>query len=127
MRTPIIQRRGAMAPIVVAAMLATLLLASTANAGSLSADQLTARGWTCVPFVPANRTSCFNSGLGRPFPGNPDPPPTYTFLAFDLTTGDLLGSGHLVRQDLYEGQPCAPGEDLYVFRAPIGYYECLHQ
>ena len=57
MRTPIIQRRGAMAPIVVAAMLATLLLASTANAGSLSADQLTARGWTCVPFVPANRTS----------------------------------------------------------------------
>jgi hypothetical protein len=126
MRTSIILRRLTVAPIVAAAMLAAVLLTSTANAGSLSADQLTAHGWTCVPFVPANRTSCFNSGLGRPFPGNSEPSPTYTFLAFDLTTGDYLGTGHLVRQDVYAGQPCAPGDDLYVFRAPIGYYECLH-
>ena len=73
MRTPIIPRRLSLAPIVSAAMLAALLLTSTANAEPVSADKLTANGWTCVPFAPANRTSCFNPGHGRPFPGNPDP------------------------------------------------------
>jgi hypothetical protein len=32
----------------------------------------------------------------------------------------------LIRQDLYSGQPCAPGGEPYVFRALIGYYECVH-
>ena len=93
MRTPIIPRRLTLAPIVSAAMLAALLLTSTANAESVSADKLTANGWTCVPFAPANRTSCFNPGHGRPFPGNPEPAPTYAFLAFDLATGGSSGLG----------------------------------
>jgi len=96
-------------------------------AQAVTREQLEASGWTCVPFAPANRYSCFNPGLGRPFPGNPDPQPSYSFLAFDLTSGEFLGTGHLIRQDLYSGQPCAPGGDPYVFRALIGYYECLHQ
>ena len=127
MRTPTIPRRLTLAPVLAAAMLAALLLTSTVNADSVSADKLIAHGWTCVPFAPANRTSCFNPGHGRPFPGNPEPAPTYAFLAFDLTTGGFLGTGHLVRQDVYAAQPCAPGDDPYVFRAPIGYYECIHQ
>jgi hypothetical protein len=31
---------------------------------------------------------------------------------------------HLIRADLYAGQPC--GDHPYVFRALIGYYECVH-
>ena len=89
-------------------------------------QKLEAQGWTCVEFLPANRWSCFNPGTGRPFPGNPDPRPSYTFLGFDRTSGDFLYTGHLIRQDLYSGQPCAPGGEPYVFRAPIGYYECVH-
>jgi len=86
---------------------------------------LVAHGWTCVEFLPANKWSCFNPGTGRPFPGNPDPRPSYTFLAFDRSSDDFIYTGYLIRQDLYGGQPCAPGHDPYVFRALIGYYECV--
>jgi hypothetical protein len=116
-----------------AALLAAMLLVglthtvggASASAAGVSRDQLEAHSWTCVPFAPANRWSCFNDGAGRPFPGNPDPAPSYTFLAFDMTSGAFLYTGHLVRGDLYQGQPCAPGTDPYVYRAPIDYYECV--
>ena len=109
----------------VAATLVLVLAASPAAAASPSHEQLEANNWTCVPFAPANRWSCFNDGQGRPFPGNPEPAPTYTFLAFDMTSGAFIYTGHLVRGDLYPGQPCAPGSDPYVYRAPIDYYECV--
>lgn len=103
-----------------------LAVVNPGQAQGVSREQLQAHGWTCVEFLPANRWSCFNPGTGRPFPGNPDPSPEYTFLGFDRTTGDFLYTGHLIRGDLYAGQPCAPGSDPYVFRAAIGYYECVH-
>lgn len=100
--------------------------ATTARADGLTRQQLEAHGWTCVPFAPANRWSCFNPGTGRPFPGNPDPAPSYAFLGFDQTTGAFLYTGQLIRGDLYAGQPCAPGGEPYTYRALIGYYECVH-
>ena len=100
-------------------------LVTPATAQGVTREQLEAHGWTCVEFLPANRWSCFDPGVGRPFPGNPDPAPSYNFLGFDRTTGDFLYTGHLIRADLYSGQPCAPGSDAYVFRALIGYYECV--
>jgi len=99
-------------------------VATPAQAQGPTRENLQAHGWSCVEFAPANRWSCFNPGVGRPFPGNPDPAPSYNFLGIDLTTGEFLYTGHLVRQDLYRGQPCAGG-DPYVFRALIGYYECV--
>lgn len=106
-------------------------LAVPAQAEGVTRQTLEAQGWTCVPFPfpPATpiRYSCFNPGLGRPFPNNPDPRPSYTFLAFDAVSGDFIYTGHLIRHDLYSGQPCAPGSDSYVFRPLIGYYECIHQ
>ena len=121
-------RRSMIVGLVAATAAAGLLAALTtsARAGGVTMQQLVAHGWTCVPFLPANRNSCFGPGTGRPFPGNPDPRPTYNFVAFDQTSGEFLYTGHLIRQDLYAGQPCAPGGDLYVFRALIGYYECVH-
>lgn len=97
-----------------------------AQADGVTRDQLEAHGWVCVPFAPANRYSCFEPGVGRPFPGNPDPAASYNFVGFDQTTGAFLHTGHLIRQDIYAGQPCAPGNEPYVFRALIGYYECVH-
>ena len=129
----LVRRESNRPPRVTIALLGLALataLAAAAPAGAaargVDREQLVAHGWACVEFLPANRWSCFNPGLGRPFPGNPDPRPTYVFLAFDRTTDDFIYTGHLIRQDLYAGQPCAPGDDPYVFRAPIGYYECVH-
>ncbi len=110
---------------VVAAILFMGTVASDAGAQGVTPQQLEARGWTC--FVPPpfpDRVVCFNPGLGRPFPGNPDPRPSYSFLAFSSSSGELLHTGHLIRADLYSGQPC--GRDAYVFRALIGYWECIH-
>lgn len=107
------------------------VLAMPAQAEGVTRQMLEAKGWTCVPFPfpPATpiRYSCFNPGLGRPLPNNPDPPPSYTFLAFDAVSGDFIGTGHLIRQDVYSEQPCAPGGEPYVFRPLIGYFECIHQ
>ena len=104
------------------------LWASSAHADPLSPEKLRARGWTCFsPPPPApNVTSCFNPGHGRPFPGNPDPPPSYTALVFDRASGEFLTTAHLIRADLYAGQPCAGGEP-YRFIPLIGYYECARR
>jgi hypothetical protein len=102
------------------------LLSTTAAAAPTPAD-LAAHGWSCAPtppFVIPPRIACGNPGTGRPFPGNPDPRPTYTLVTF-TPSGDFLGTVHLVRADLYAGQPCTDGEP-YVFRGLIGYYECLN-
>ena len=103
-----------------------VVFGTSARAQGVTREQLVDHGWTCVEFLPANRWSCFNPGTGRPFPGNPDARPSYNFLGFDRTSGEFLYTGHLIRQDLYSGQPCAPGNNAYDFRALIGYYECVH-
>lgn len=127
MRDNVNRRRAIVAVVALAGAFALVgARATTAPADSVTREKLEAQGWTCVEFLPANRWSCFNQGTGRPFPGNPDPRPSYTFLGFDRTSGEFLYTGHLIREDLYAGQPCAPGGDAYVYRAPIGYYECVH-
>jgi len=99
--------------------------APTAQAAGPTADHLAAHGWTC--FTPPPRpdlVACYNPGQGRPLPGDPDPAPTYTVRTFSSSSGEFLGTGHLIRADLYRGQPC--GRDPYAFLALIGYYECTH-
>jgi hypothetical protein len=101
--------------------------AGPAMANGPSQDQLAGQGWTCfVPPTVPDWVVCYNSGLGRPILGNPDPPPSSTFLAFSSSSGEFLFTGHLIRADLYANQVCAPGGEPYVFRALIGYFECVH-
>src|SRR5439155_15829977 len=72
-------RRAVAGLLTVAGMLALLgMLAIPSGAAGVTREKLEAQGWTCVDVLPANRWSCFNPGTGRPFPGNPDPRPSYT-------------------------------------------------
>jgi hypothetical protein len=118
---------SAVLAIAVGAIALTAMLAVPAQAQGLTPATLAEAGWDCFqtpPFVMPPRIVCANPGLGRPFPDNPDPPPAYTLPTFDLD-GNYLGKVHLVRADLYRGQACHPSGDPYVFRAAIGYFECL--
>lgn len=105
--------------------LVAMLVAPAQGQGHPTPDRLSAAGWTCFqPPVSPPRIVCANPGLGRPFPGNPDPPPAYTLQTFELD-GSYRGKVHLIRADLYAGQPCAPTRDPYLLNARIGYYECF--
>ena len=115
----------------VLALAAAALLMGTAAGPALakgpSLEELDGRTWTC--FVPPSIPTvvvCYNSGLGRPILGNTDPPPAYSNLLFSSSSGEFLFTGHLIRADLYAGQPCAPSGEPYVFLALIGYFECIH-
>jgi len=92
-----------------------------------SPAQLAAQGWTCVvPPVPGSGIgmACFNPGEGRPpIPPTGDGRPSYTNMIW-ATNGDFLGHVHLIRADLYAGQPCPQTGGLYVLNPRLGYYEC---
>ena len=111
-----------------AAFLVTALAGSfarTAQAEGVTWQQLQAQGWICYPPPGStDRIVCFDPGVGRPFPGNPDPAPSYNFLLFSASSGAFLFTGHFIRADLYGGQRC--GKVPYVFRELIGYWECVH-
>jgi len=102
-------------------------LIPAAASATPSPDHLAAQGWSCgltPPNVTPTRIVCGTPGTGRPFPGNPDPRPTYRLWLFSLD-GEFVGKVHFVRTDLYAGQPCNGG-DPYVFRDAIGSYECIN-
>ena len=112
-----------------AAMLAAVLAAlwPTTAAAAPTPDHLAAHGWDCgqtPPFVVPPRIVCAPPGLGRPFPGNPDPRPVYRLKLFTVS-GEFLAHVHFIRADLYAGQPCHGG-DAYVLSPRIPYYECLN-
>jgi hypothetical protein len=98
--------------------------ASARAGGGVTNEQLQAAGWICyVPPGSIDRIVCFDPGVWRPFPGNPDPAPSYDYMLF-TSSGAFLYTGHFIRADLYSGQRC--GKEPYVFRALIGYWECAH-
>ena len=69
--------------------------------------------------------SCGKPGLGLPaVPADPNGPSAYNFLTFDKTTDELLGATHMIRADLYHGQPCPQLGGLYTFNPLNGYYRC---
>ena len=80
-----------------------------ATAEGFTPDKLIAAGWTCFqdPAAPS-RTVCSDPGHGRPVPGDPNAPPSYNFKS--SMDGSFIGTSHLIRADLYQGQPCPPRE-----------------
>jgi len=112
----------------IAAASISLAAVGGATAQGVTAEQLVAAGWTCFPDPPGGpptRTVCSDPGHGRPVPGDLDAPPSYNFKLFNLD-GSFMGTSHLIRADLYSGQPCPPTGAPYFFIAPIGYYRCEH-
>ena len=111
--------------VVIAVMAATLGSLGAATASGLTPDQLSVAGWTCFPDPGAPRIVCSDPGHGRPVPGDPNPPPSYNFKLFSLD-GTFIGTSHLIRSDLYQGEPCSQTGAPYFFIAIIGYYRCEH-
>ena len=57
--------------------------------------------------------------------GASDRPASYNFKIFSLD-GTFVGTLHLIRDDLYQGQPCLQTGGAYFHIAVIGYYRCEH-
>ena len=102
--------------------LLSLATAQAAASGGVSPDKLTAAGWTCFLDPGAPRTACSDPGHGRPMPGGA---PSYNVKLFALD-GAFIGTSHLIRADLYQGQPCPQAGGLYFFIPPLGYFRCEH-
>ena len=97
------------------------------STGVTPAD-LVDRGWECrVPPPFPDRLVCRAPNQSFPNPAVPadQRPPTFNLLVFQ-NTGAFIGTLTGIRADLYRGQICGPTGDPYIFRPPIGYYECLH-
>jgi hypothetical protein len=120
------RRRKALLSVLAAiAVVASLAVAPAATASGPTIGQLTNAGWTCMssPVVP--RIVCSSPGLGFPsVPADPDGPPAFSHTIFSLDE-TFLGTTHLIRADLYRGQPCGP-DGAYIFIGLIGYYRCDH-
>lgn len=116
-------RRLLLATVAAAAFLGAV---SAATAEGLTPDQLVKAGWTCFNDPAAPRIVCSDPGHGRPpIPPDPNGFPSYNFKIFALD-GSFTGTTHLIRADLYHGQPCPQTGGPYFFIPPIGYYRCEH-
>jgi hypothetical protein len=98
--------------------------AATASADGLTAAQLQAHGWACR--IPAGETllNCRSPGT-EPLPAGPT---EVNFLVFDASGSTFLGTEHVIRSDLYGGQPCE-GTPIGTYEfIPVGpgYYACYH-
>jgi hypothetical protein len=104
---------------------AALAVAASSSAAGPTPAQLQAHGWSC--FVPPpfpDTIVCGNPAHGLPpVPPDPNGRASYSFLLFDLD-GNLTGNVHMIRADLYAGQPCPQTGGLYVFNPLNGYYRC---
>ena len=115
-------------PMAVAAAIvvaAALVVVAAATAEGVTPAQLQAQGWTC--FVPPpfpDTIVCANPAEGLPpVPPDANGRPSYSFLFFGLD-GTFRGTIHMIRADLYRGQPCPQTGGLYVFNPANGYYRC---
>jgi hypothetical protein len=120
------RRATALLVAVAAAVGLAVSLASAANAGGVTRDQLAAQGWRCVshPFAAPVWYRCFNPATVLPFPGSTDRPPTYQYVQFEIASGAFVGAGHMIRGDLYRGQQCGSTGTPYIYLPGIQYYDC---
>ena len=105
-------------------MVASLTVVGAAAAAP-TPGQLSKAGWTCFIDPGAPRIVCSDPGHGRPVISDPNPPPSYNFKVFALD-GTFTGTIHLIRSDLYRGQPCPQTGGSYFPITVIGYHRCEH-
>jgi hypothetical protein len=119
-------RRATFIAAVAAVIAGALVVVAPATAEGVTPAQLQAQGWTC--FVPPpfpDTIVCGNPAHGLPpVPPDPNGRLSYSFLYFDRVTEEFRGTIHMIRADLYRGQPCPQTGGLYVFNPANGYYRC---
>jgi hypothetical protein len=91
-----------------------------------SPQRFAEHGWTCVaPPIPWVGMRCYHPGEGHPpVPPVQDGRATYTAMDWGHD-GEFLGHTHLIRPDLYAGQPCQGTDGPYAFNPILGYYQCF--
>jgi hypothetical protein len=110
----------------IAAIALSLGVVTASAAEGVTPSTLVNAGWTCFNDPGAPRIVCSDPAHGRPvIPPPPDRPASYNFKIFSLD-GTFTGTVHLIRDDLYHGQPCAQTGGAYFHIAVIGYYRCEH-
>jgi hypothetical protein len=113
---------------IVAALFAVVLAvaASAASSTGVSPAQLEP-GWTCFVPLPGDNIHCAPpGGLARVVDATAE---TMTFLVFRASNGEFIGTEHIVRADLFNGQPCPtdPPSRQYTHLLPLlglDYYAC---
>jgi hypothetical protein len=93
-------------------------------------QEFAAHGWNCR--TPNNGPVTVCSPPGQPLPvvafppavPPADRPPTVMLKRW--RDGVFEANVHLIRPELYRGQPCGPTGESYTFAAFLGYYECAH-
>ncbi len=100
------------------------IAAAAATADGLTAAQLQAQGWACRIPAGENLLNCRSPG-SEPLPAGPT---EVNFLVFDASGTAFLGTEHLIRADLYAGQPCqgTPSGTYQFIPVGPGYYACYH-
>ena len=102
-------------------------VASVSTQAAQSPADFAARGWTCGPLpLTINQVACTPPPQGLPVhPPAPNRPPSFTFLLWE--GGTFIGHVFLIRDDLYQNQPCDSTGTPYEARLPIGYYSCVRR
>jgi hypothetical protein len=104
---------------------AAVAAATAPPAQGVSQSQLENAGWDC-PFVLGAIHCAPPGGLARVLSGEAE---TMSFLVFRTSDGQYLGTEHIVRADLFQGQPCPtdPPSRQYTHLLPLiglDYYAC---
>ena len=107
-----------------AGLAAALVAITPATAEGVTPATLADTGWACFADPGTPRIICSDPGHGRPpVPPDPNGHPSYDFKVFALD-GTFIGTIHLIRADLYQGQPCPTAGGQYTFIPVIGYFRC---
>ena len=101
------------------ALLSMMLIVATVGAKGNNASQLEDAGWTCFNAGPNNWIHCMKKD---PAAG----PSTIPVKVFSVDGEEFLGTELLIRNDLYNGQPCPQEGGGEYDQLPFGYRACHH-
>ena len=104
-RKSLMRRTTIITSLLAVALAAVALGASASPAKAVTQSQLEKAGWTCIAPLPVtDEQHCVRpGGLARLFSGQAR---TMSFLVFDSSGEEFLGTEFNVRGDIFHGQPC---------------------
>jgi hypothetical protein len=100
------------------AFLLMMVAVATVGAAGHTASQLEDAGWACEVAGPHDWVHCSKDKSVNPN--------TIPVKVFSNDGSDFLGTELLIRDDLYNGQPCPQEGGGEYFLLPFGYRACHH-